>query len=76
MEPARYDERGDIKEGAWLATRTVMFSCAKSAPRAFSSDVDTSSYQENASKTGIQGFGSDSAKTKAPGRFCVNGWHS
>jgi hypothetical protein len=33
MEPARYDERGDIKEGAWLATRRTMFSGVKSAPR-------------------------------------------
>jgi hypothetical protein len=31
MEPARFDERGDIKEGPWLATRRFGFSCAKSA---------------------------------------------
>ena len=29
-EPARFDERGDIKEGARLATRRTGFSCAKS----------------------------------------------
>src|SRR3979411_799062 len=27
---ARFDGRGDIKEGAWLATRRLGFSCAKS----------------------------------------------
>jgi hypothetical protein len=53
MEPARYDERGDIKEGARLATRRVMFSCAKSAPTAFSSGLDNGSRQKNAAKQQI-----------------------
>src|SRR5260370_1286996 len=31
-EPARFDERGDIKEGVRLATRRISFSGAKSTP--------------------------------------------
>jgi hypothetical protein len=53
MEPARCDERGDIKERAWLATRRVRFSGAKSAPTAFSSGLDNGSRQENAAKQEI-----------------------
>src|SRR3984957_1937959 len=34
-EPARFDERGDIKEGPRLATRRLRFSCAKSAANTY-----------------------------------------
>src|ERR1700744_2783916 len=34
MEPARFDVRGDIKEGAWLATHRHWFSGVKSARKA------------------------------------------